>query len=320
MIAVLSGGVGGSRFLQGLVRVVPPEDVVAIVNTGDDEEFFGLYVSPDPDIVTYALAGIVDEERGWGVRGDSFRWLEAMCRFGHDTWFHIGDRDLATHLYRTRRLRQRATLSQVAAELADRLGVRTRILPMSDDRVRTVVETEASAEGGSASGGGALPFQQYLVKRGARDRVLGVQFEGVERARPAPGVLEALREAEAIIIAPSNPIASTDPILALPGVREALAARRDRVGAVSPIVAGRSFQPPAGEMLAGLGHEVSALGVARLYRDLGRVFVLDRQDEGLASGVRELGLEPLVTDTVMRNGQAKEALARVTLEALGWQA
>ena len=278
-----------------------------MVNTGDDEEFFGLSVSPDPDIVTYALAGIVDEERGWGVRDDTFRWLEAMRRFDHDTWFQIGDRDLATHLYRTRRLREGATLSQVAAELADRLGVRTRILPMSDDLVRTMVETDV----------GALPFQRYLVQRRARDRVLGMRFEGVEAARPAPGVLDALHDAEAILIAPSNPIASIGPILALPGVREVLQARQRRVAAVSPIVAGRSLRPPAAEMLAGLGHEVSALGVARLYTDVARIFVLDRQDEALGTEVRALGLEPAVADTVMREAEAKKALARAALEALG---
>lgn len=309
MIAVLSGGTGGSRFLQGLALAAPPQDVVAVVNTGDDEVFFGLHVSPDPDIVTYALAGIVDEERGWGVRGDTFRWLEAMRRFGHDTWFQIGDRDLATHLFRTRRLSEGATLSQVAGELAGRLGVSTRVLPMSDEPVRTVVETES----------GTFSFQQYLVERGARDRVVGLRFEGVDRARPAPGVLEALRDAEAILIAPSNPLGSIGPILALPGVREALEARKDRVGAVSPIVAGCSFQPPAAEMLAGLGQEVSALGVTRLYRDLARVFVLDRQDEGLAPRVRELGLEPVVADTVMRGASVKKALARAALRALEWQ-
>ncbi len=309
MIAVLSGGVGGSRFLQGVVQVVPPEDVVAIVNTGDDEEFFGLYVSPDPDIVTYALAGVVDEARGWGMQGDTFRWLEAMGRFGQDTWFQIGDRDLATHLYRTRRLREGAALSQVASELAERLAVRTRVLPMSDDRVRTMVETEA----------GTFPFQQYLVQRGARDRVTDLRLEGIDAARPGPGVMEALREAEAILIAPSNPIASVGPILALPGVREAVSARRERVAAVSPVVGGQSLQPPAGEMLLGLGHEVSALGVARLYRGVARVFVLDRQDEALAPQVRELGMEPIVVDTAMRDATAKRALAGATLEALGWQ-
>ncbi len=309
MIAVLSGGTGGSRFLQGMALAAPPRDVVAVVNTGDDEQFFGLYVSPDPDIVTYALAGIMDEERGWGVRGDTFRWLEAMRRFGHDTWFQIGDRDLATHLLRTRRLAEGATLSQVTRELVGRLGVSTRVLPMSDERVRTVVETES----------GTFSFQQYLVQRGARDRVAGLRFEGVERARPAPGVLEALRDAEAILIAPSNPLGSVGPILALPGVREVLEARKDRVGAVSPIIAGRSLQPPAAEMMAGLGHEVSALGVARLYRDLARAFVLDRQDERLAPQVRELGLEPVVADTVMRDASTKEAVARAALRALEWQ-
>ena len=307
MIVVLSGGVGGSRFLQGLARAVPSEEIVAVVNTGDDEEFFGLYVSPDPDIVTYALAGLVDEERGWGMQGDTFRWLEAMRRFGNETWFQIGDRDLATHLYRTRRLREGATLSQVAAELAERLDVRARILPMSDDRVRTVVETEA----------GPLPFQRYLVQRQARDRVLAVRFEGADAARPAPGVLEALQAAEAILIAPSDPIASIGPILMLSGVREALAARRDRVAAISPIIAGRSLRPPTGELLAGLGSEVSAPGVARLYSDVARVFVLDRQDEALAPQVREFGLEPFVTDTVMRDADAKESLARAALQALG---
>jgi LPPG:FO 2-phospho-L-lactate transferase len=307
MIVVLSGGVGGSRFLQGVVRVVPPEEVVALVNTGDDEEFFGLSISPDPDIVTYALAGILDEERGWGIRGDTFRWLEAMRRFGHDTWFAIGDRDLATHLYRTRRLREGTPLSRVAAELAGRLGVRAQILPMSDDRVRTVVETDA----------GPLPFQRFLVQRHARDAVRGLRREGGERARPAPGVLEALQSAQAILIAPSDPLASVDPILALPGVREALRARRTRVAAVSPIIAGRSMRPPAAELLAGLGHEVSALGVARLYQDVARVFVLDRRDEALAPQVGELGLAPLVTDTIMRDVAAKESLARASLEALG---
>lgn len=306
MIAVLSGGVGGSRFLQGIVRVVPPGEVVAVVNTADDDEFFGLYVSPDPDIVTYALAGIVDEGRGWGVRGDTFRWLEAMRRFGHDTWFQIGDRDLATHLYRTRRLHEGASLSQVTAEIAERLDVRARILPMSDDRVRTVVETNT----------GTLPFQRFLIERRARDPVRGLRFEGIESARPAPGVLDALRDADAVLIAPSDPLASIGAILALPGLRDALRVRRRRIAAVSPIVAGRSFQPPAAELLAGLGHEVSALAVARLYADVASVFVLDRQDEDLVPQVRALGLEPVVTDTVMRDNTSKEALARAALQAI----
>jgi LPPG:FO 2-phospho-L-lactate transferase len=306
MIAVLSGGVGGSRFLQGLVQVVPPEDVTAIVNTADDEEFFGLYVSPDPDIVTYALAGIVDEQRGWGVAGDTFRWLEAMRRFGHDTWFQIGDRDLATHLYRTRRLREGAALSQVAAEIAERLGVRSRVLPMSNHRVRSVVETDA----------GPLPFQRFLVQRRAGDAVRALSYDGIDAAQPALGVLDAIHDAEAVLIAPSDPLASIAPILSLPGVRDALRSRRETVGAVSPIVGGRSFQPPAAELLAGLGHEVNALGVAQLYTEVARVFVLDRQDEALAHDVRALGMEPVVADTVMRDADSKASLARVALGAI----
>ena len=236
MITVLCGGVGGSRFVRALASVVEPERITAIINTADDEEFHGLYVSPDPDIVTYALAGEVDEERGWGFRGETFRWLEHTRRFGHETWFQIGDRDLATHLHRTRLLREGATLSVVVADIARAFGVRARLLPMSDDRVRTVVETDA----------GDVPFQRYLVGRHAQDAVRRVHFEGVDAARPAAGVLEAIGEAEAIFIAPSNPIASIGPILAVPGVREAVAVARAPRVAVSPIIGGRSLQPPAG--------------------------------------------------------------------------
>ncbi len=306
MITVLSGGVGGSRFLQGLVRIVPPSEITVIVNTGDDDEFFGLYVSPDIDIVTYALAGLVDEERGWGYRGDTFHWLEAMARFGHETWFHLGDRDLATHIHRTALLREGCTLSMVTEAVARALGVGTRLLPMSDHRVPTVVDTPA----------GRLSFQQYLVKRHAADRVLAVDFAGAQRAAPAPGVVDAIEGAEAIIIAPSNPIGSIRPILTLPGVRAALLAAKAPVAAISPVVAGRVFQPPADGMLAGLGHEVSARGVARLYAGLADVFVLDQQDAAQADDVAALGLTPVVTDTVMRSPDVKRALAHRTLDAL----
>ena len=307
MITVLSGGVGGSRFLLGLVRAVEPERVTAIVNTGDDGEFFGLYVCPDLDIVTYALAGLVDEARGWGFRGDSFHCLEALGRLGGETWFHLGDRDLATHIHRTSLLRRGHGLSRAAADIAGRLGVRVGLLPVTDDRVPTIVETDA----------GVLGFQEYLVKRGARDRVKAVRFRGIEKARPAPGVLDALEQAEAIMIAPSNPIGSTDPILSLPGVREAVRASPAPVVAVSPVVAGRVFQPPADGMLAGLGHEVSARGVARLYAFFADAFVLDEQDAAQAEDVAALGLRPVVTNTVMAGPAEREALARVVLEAAG---
>jgi len=307
LITVLSGGVGGSRFLQGLLRVVEPEEVTVVVNTGDDDEFFGLYVCPDLDIVTYALAGLVDEARGWGYRGDTFHCLDALGLLGGETWFRLGDRDLATHVHRASLLRQGHTLSQAAADIARRLGVRARLLPMSDDRVPTIVETEA----------GAFSFQGYLVKRGARDRVRAVRFQGVEKARPAPGVLEALGEARAIIVAPSNPIGSIEPILSLPGVREAVRASPAPVVAVSPVVAGRVFQPPADGMLAGLGHEVSARGVARLYASLADAFVLDRQDAAQAEDVAALGLRPVVTNTVMAGPAERQALAREVLGAAG---
>ncbi|HXF51691.1 MAG TPA: 2-phospho-L-lactate transferase, partial [Dehalococcoidia bacterium] len=273
-------------------------------NTGDDDEFHGLYVSPDPDIVTYALAGLVDDDRGWGYRGETFRFLEALARFGRETWFQIGDRDLATHLHRTLLLRRGWTLSQVAADLARRLGVETAVIPMSDDPVRTRVVTDA----------GALSFQEYLVRRRARDAVRAVVFEGAEDAAPAPGVLEAIRAADAVVIAPSNPVASVGPILALRSIREAVAAH-PRVVAVSPIIGGQSLQPPAAEMLAGLGEEVSALGVARRYAGLAKAFVLDRVDEALAPGVEALGMRVVVAETVMRDAEGRRALAATALDA-----
>lgn len=306
-ITVLSGGVGGSRFLRGLVQVVEPEQVTAIVNTGDDEEFFGLYVCPDLDIVTYGLAGLVDESRGWGYQGDTFHCLEALDRLGGETWFGLGDRDLATHVHRTQFLRQGHTLSQAAADIARRLGVHVRLLPMTDDRVPTMVETDA----------GTLSFQEYLVKRGARDRVRAVRFQDIERAQPAPGVLEALGEAEVMVVAPSNPIGSIEPILSLPGVREAVRSASAPVVAISPVVAGRVFQPPADGMLSGLGHEVSARGVARLYASFAQAFVLDQQDADQADDVAALGMRPVVTNTVMTGPAEREGLAREVLRAAG---
>jgi LPPG:FO 2-phospho-L-lactate transferase len=307
VITVLCGGVGGSRFLRALASVLEPERITAVINTGDDAWFHGLYVSPDPDIVTYALAGEVDDARGWGLRGDTSRWLESLARFGRETWFRIGDRDLATHLHRTRLLREGRTPSDCVAGIARAFGVRARLLPMSDDPVRTVVETEA----------GALPFQEYLVKRHARDAVRDVRYEGAEAARPAPGVLEAMREVEAILIAPSNPIGSIGPILAVPGVRAAIAGgRAPRIG-VSPLVGGRSLQPPAGEMLEGLGFGESNAGVARWYGGLLEALAIDESDAADAAAVRAAGIEPLVTRTRMRDPASSAALARAVLARAG---
>jgi LPPG:FO 2-phospho-L-lactate transferase len=307
MIVVLCGGVGGSRFLRALTTVVEPERVTAIINTGDDDEFHGLYVSPDPDIVTYALAGEVDEERGWGLRGDTFRWLESLRRFGHETWFNIGDRDLATHLHRTRLLREGRTLTEIASDIARAFGVRARLLPMSDDPVRTFVDTD----------GGALPFQQFLVKHHASPSVLGVRFEGAGDARPAPGVLDALATAEAIFIAPSNPVGSIGPILAVPSVREAIASATVPRIAISPIIGGRSLQPPAGEMMAGLGYDVDVTGVTRIYEGLIDTLIIDEADAAQTDDVAAFGVRPIVAATVMRDAPTREALARVALAAAG---
>ena len=307
MITVLAGGVGAARFLEGLVRAVAPAEVTVIVNTGDDEEFFGLHVSPDIDTVIYTLSGRVNPEHGWGLAGDTFAFLEALGRLGHDTWFRLGDADLATHIHRTWLLRQGRTLTEVTASIAAAFGLETTVLSMSDEPVRTQVVTPA----------GVLPFQEYFVRRGFQDPVQGLRTQGVESARPAPGVLESLSRADAIILAPSNPLVSIGPILAVPGIREALVETPAPVAAVSPIVAGRALKGPADRMMVGLGLEVSARGVAELYRDFLDIMVLDSADEALAPQVQSLGITPVVTNTVMRSAADKAALAAATLRALG---
>lgn len=307
MITVLCGGVGGSRFVRAMASVLPPERITAIINTADDDWFHGLYVSPDPDIVTYALAGEIDEERGWGMRGDTFRWLESMRRFGEETWFRIGDRDLATHLHRTRLLREGRTLSHIVSDVARSFGVAVRLLPMSDDPVRTLVETDA----------GILRFQEFLVKRHAQDPVRAVRFHGAEIARSAPGVLEAIRDAEAVLIAPSNPVGSIGPILAVPGVRDAVARAQAPRLAVSPIVGGRSLQPPAAEMMAGLGYPVDVAGVAEIYAGLIDTLVIDEADADRAHAVEAAGVRALVRPTIMRDEAARRSLAQGVLAYLG---
>jgi LPPG:FO 2-phospho-L-lactate transferase len=307
MITVLAGGVGAARFLEGVVQVVPQEEIVVISNTGDDLEQHGLHISPDIDSVIYTLANVVDRERGWGFASETFHCLQALERFGQATWFRLGDRDLATHIERTRLLRAGLSLSAATASIARAFGLTLRLLPMSDDPVRTQVRTPA----------GWLPFQEYFVKRQAADAVLDVRFDGAETARAAPGVLDAIAAAAAILIAPSNPIVSIGPILALPGVRDQLRGQRSRCVAVSPIVGGTTIKGPADRMLRGLGHEVSARGVAQLYQDIASTFVLDRVDQGLASAVAELDMRPVVTDTIMRDAESKRALATVALAAVG---
>jgi LPPG:FO 2-phospho-L-lactate transferase len=304
---VLAGGVGAAKFIRGLVRIIPPEHLTVVVNTGDDETFFGLHVSPDVDTVMYTLAGEVHPGQGWGLRDESFRVLEALARFYRKPWFGLGDRDLATHLYRTDRLRAGAKLSDITADIAKRFGVKSRILPMSDDRVHTFVKIR---------GRDAMPFQEYFVKGRARGAVEKIELRGIVDARPLPAILGAIRDSAAIILAPSNPFVSLGPIFGMYGVREALARARNRVVAISPIVGGKTIKGPADKMLRGLGLEVSALGIARLYKDIVGTFVLDQVDRDYVEPIRDLGMRAVATDTIMTTPAKAARLARIVLDSL----
>ena len=307
-VTALAGGVGAARFLRGVVRVIPAVNLCVIVNTGDDDEFFGLSVSPDVDTITYTLASAVDSEKGWGLPQETHRCLEALGRYYADTWFGLGDADLATHVFRTQLLRQGQTLTAVTAKIAHKWGVKATVLPMSDDRVRTIVHTEA----------GALPFQEYFVKHRGEGQVSKVELSGITSAQPAPGVCDALRSADLVILPPSNPLVSIGPIVALPGVRAALQETQAPVVAISPLVAGKPIKGPADKMLAGLGIEVSSVGIANLYKDFVDTFVLDEQDIEQDAAQRErlekLGMAIIVTDTVMSDMDKSIALARTVID------
>lgn len=307
MIVVLAGGVGAARFLQGLVQVVPQQRITVIGNTGDDRDFYGLHVSPDLDIVTYTLAGVVDETHGWGIRNDTFNTMQQLTRLGNEDWFLLGDRDLATHIHRTHMLRQGKTLSEITDDLCRKFGLELRLLPMSDDPVATHVQTPV----------GLLHFQEYMVQRHCEDEVQDVVFIGASDAKPAPGVLDAIKDAEAILLAPSNPIVSIGSILSVPGIHDALHEASGMVVAVSPIIGGAPIKGPADKLMRGLGMEVSALGVARCYRDFLDVMVIDERDARLVSEIEDLGIPAVATNTIMRDDVAKAALARSVLQAAG---
>ena len=304
------GGVGAARFLRGLVRVVPPSEVAVVVNTADDETFHGLTVCPDLDTVTYTLAGAEHPEQGWGLADESFRTIEALSRYGADTWFRLGDLDLATHLFRTERLRAGATLTEVTAEITAAWGVEPRLLPMSDDRVATRITVDRGDHHE------VLRMQEWFVRERSAPPVVAVEFDGADRARPAPGVLEAIDAAETILVCPSNPIISIGPILAVPGVREALEARRDRVVAVSPIIAGTTVKGPADRLMGPLGIDVSCVGVARTYAPFCSTLVIDERDSGRAAEVAATGVRPVVAETLMTDARVAAALARHTLDAV----
>ncbi|MBI2816044.1 MAG: 2-phospho-L-lactate transferase [Acidobacteria bacterium] len=305
MLTVLAGGVGAAKFVDGLSAVVPPEEITVIANTGDDASFHGLHISPDMDTIIYTLAGIIDRERGWGVAGDTFECLNALRMLGEDAWFQLGDRDLAMHLRRTRRLHEGATLSEVTREICDSFHIRSRVIPMTDALAPTLIRT---AEG-------TLPFQEYFVKLQQRLEVLEIDLSAARASRPAPGVLEAIRDSDAVILAPSNPFISIGPILAIPGVGEALRAA-SAIAAVTPIVGGKALKGPADRMLKSLGFEPSAGAMAKLYRDFLDLFVLDRKDEYLKPSIERSGVRVLVTDTIMNSAASKQNLARSVVEAL----
>lgn len=312
MLVALAGGVGAARFLRGLVEVVDPGSVTAVVNTGDDDEFHGLWVCPDLDSVTYTLADAHNHVTGWGLEGETFATMDALDRYGAPTWFRLGDRDLATHLFRTQRLRAGLPLSAVTAEVTAAWGLRTRLLPMSDDRVATRITVEDEPGGTRRE----LAMQEWFVRERCEPAVVDVAFAGADAATPAPGVLDALVEAETILLCPSNPVISIGPILAVPGIRDVLVARRDHVVGVSPIIGGRPVKGPADRLMGPMGIEVSSVGVAAAYREVCAALVIDTADAHDADRVAALGVRPVVTDTLMRDARVAAALARETLAAV----
>ncbi len=306
MIVLLTGGTGGAKFLEGLMQVLPHDQLTCVVNTGDDFECWGLHVSPDVDSISYALAGLLSRERGWGIEGDTFECLHAMRKLGAPAWFQIGDRDLALHLFRTEQLRAGRTLSQVTAEVTRQMGIRARILPMSDQRVETRLKTE----------GGELSFQEYFVRERYRVPMSAVRFAGAERARPAPGVVEAIHHADAVLLAPSNPVTSIGPILAVPGIREALQQTPAPVGAVSPIVGGAAVSGPAAELMGAQGLPASIVGVAKAYADFLDVLIADESDAAAASEVETMGIRVQCTASIMKSEAEKAALAEAAVRAV----
>ncbi len=305
-ITALAGGTGAAKLLRGLGRVIDPRDLTVIVNTGDDAEIWGLHVSPDLDTVCYTLGGVIDEQKGWGLTGETFHALDQIARFGEPVWFNLGDRDLATHLHRTRLLREGRTLTQITRAIVQALGVSATVLPMSDQPVRTRI----------LGPDGWLAFQEYFVREKAQVEVRAVNYAGAPVARPAPGVLDALGGADAVLVCPSNPITSIGPILAVPGLVEALQATGATVAAVSPIVGGDAVSGPAGRLMAAAGLPVSATGVARAYGGWLDLLVFDEQDRALAPEIRSAGAAPVVAPTMMSSRDAEVTLARHVVAAL----
>jgi len=297
----LAGGVGAAKFLRGLCQIVSPNNLLIVGNTGDDLELYGLHISPDLDIVMYTLAGVIDETKGWGIKDDTFYFIDSLRSLGFETWFRIGDRDLATHVIRTQLLAERATLAEVTAQLCGKFGVKAKLTPMTNEKVRTKI----------LSGDRTINFQEYFVKNETKDEVKDVFFQGADNAEPAPGIIEAITQAERIIICPSNPILSIGPILAIPGIREAIMKRKAETVAISPIIAGKALKGPADKVLASMGYEASARGVAEYYKGFINRLVIDRADSAQKPELEKLGFEITIADTVMKRIEDSVSLAKV---------
>lgn len=304
MITALAGGVGAARLLTGMTKVIDQKDLTVIVNTGDDIELHGLHISPDLDIISYSLAGIVDEQKGWGIKNDTFYCLNKLRVYSGYEWFNLGDRDLATHIFRTELLRSGHSLSDVTKRICGALGVSAEVLPMSDDKFETGISTAV----------GLMHFEEYIIKRGAKDEVLGIEFDGKNEAKPASGVIEAIEQGERIIVCPSNPVVSIGTILSVRGIRNALRKTSAIKVGISPIIEGKPVKGPADKLLRGLGKEVSALSVAELYADFLDVFIIDNADADYKKQIEKLGIKAVVTNTMMNSLENKICLAKMALE------
>ena len=303
-VLALAGGVGGAKLALGLARILPPDKLAIVVNTGDDESFYGLHVSPDLDTVMYTLAGLSNTDTGWGLAGDTFQALDMLGRYGTDTWFNLGDRDLATHIHRTELLRQGATLSEVTAELCSRVGIEHRIAPMSDQPVRTFLATQS----------GDLAMQDYFVRQRSEPQVTGVKYVGSEAASPSPVLRSAMEQANLLVLCPSNPYLSVGPILAIPGVREGLESFGGFRVAVSPIVGGSALRGPAAKMMGELGNDASCAGVARQYMGITDAFLIAHQDSRLASEIKGMGIKAVPASIIMETEADKVALAEIIMD------
>ncbi len=305
-IVVLSGGVGGARFLEGLAQVIPQENIFVIGNTGDDKEFYGLHVSPDLDTVMYTLSGVVNQKQGWGLAHETYSVMRQLTKLGNEHWFQLGDKDLATHIHRTNLLKQGKTLSEIAAELCKVFGLQIKLVPMSNQSMQTHIQTSR----------GLLHFEEYFVKNKAMDEVQDIVYVGSENARPSPGILEAIAQARIIILAPSNPLVSIGSIVSVPGIQDALKKTKATIAAISPIVGGMPIKGPADKLMIGMNMEVSALGVARHYVNFVDIFVIDIADENLAKEIEKLDMKVIVTNTIMKDIKTKTELAKTVIDAV----